>query len=154
MKRVRLIKPLKQERARPRAPTPINDDTRPDANFTGTLEDWDDRVFLHAESFRVWRFTPKGRDSAEFPDFVQAIRAALGAMKEGMAVLVYAVAETGRHQALVPTRWEHYATLYNAQQDAKRLKAHQDAQQTVWDTKIKPRREAKREAKRHAKRSD
>jgi hypothetical protein len=147
VKRVRLIKPLGQEKPRKVPPTPINDDTRPDANFTGTLEEWDDRVVLHATSFRVWRFTPKGRDSADFPDFVPAMRAALGAMREGKAVLVYAVAETGRHQALVPTRWEHYATLYNAQQDAKRLKAHQDAQQTEWDTKIKPRREAKRKAK-------
>jgi hypothetical protein len=142
MKRVRLIKPLQQEPARAPAPTPINDDTRPDANFTGTLEDWDDRVFLHATSFRVWRFTPEGKDSADFPDFVPAIRAAIDEMHKGCAVLVYAVAESGRHQALVPTRWEHYAKLYN-------LRKHQAAQVDVWENKIKPRREAKKAKKRN-----
>jgi hypothetical protein len=63
-------------------------------------------------------------------------------MHKGCAVLVYAVAESGRHQALVPTRWEHYAKLYN-------LRKHQAAQVDVWENKIKPRREAKKAKKRN-----
>lgn len=115
MKRARLIKPLKQEPAIVQAPTPINDDPRPDANFTGTLEEWDDRVFLHAVKFRVHRFSTGGNASTEVDDFAQAMRLAIDTLRAGMRVIVYAVTESGRHQALDKKRWEHYAKLYNNQ---------------------------------------
>lgn len=86
----------------------------PDEDFSGLLEDWDDRVFRHADHFRVHRYYGNGsNDRMETKDFGQAMCAADACLKTpGMRVLVYAVTATGRYQCLVQTRWEHYAQLW------------------------------------------
>lgn len=87
----------------------------PDEDFTGLLEDWDDRVFMHADHFRLHRFHGNGEhDRAETPDFAHAMVMAVDALKEHKRVIVYAITATGRYQALVPKRWGHYATLWLA----------------------------------------
>lgn len=85
----------------------------PDEDFTGMLEEWDDRVFIHADHFRLHRFHGNGEhDRAETKDFAQAMVMAVDALKEGKRVLVYAITTTGRYQALQPQRWGHFAKLW------------------------------------------
>lgn len=86
----------------------------PDDNFTGLLEQWDDRVFTHADHFRLHKFFGNGQhERFTTKDFAQAMVAAADALKvPNQRVIVYAVTATGRYQALVPSRWNHYAKLW------------------------------------------
>jgi hypothetical protein len=91
-----------------------------DEKFDGSLEDFDDSVFLNADHFRLHRFNDEGvHDKARVSDFPTVMREALIQRKLGYRVVVYAVAKSGRHQAMVPERWEHYAKLYNERQEKK-----------------------------------
>lgn len=91
--------------------------------FDGTLEEFDDSVFLNATHFRLHRFHPNGKvDRARIDDFPTAMREAINQINQGFRVLVYAVSASGRHQAMVRERWEHFAKLYNAREDAKKPK--------------------------------
>jgi hypothetical protein len=111
MKRVKLG-PNFMRPATPYTPPP-NLDTRPDANFTGTLDEWNDRVFNHAVEFRLHRFTAAlGQSDMTVATFAEAMVRAVDAMKEGDRVIVYAVTESGRHVALEKERWGHYAKLW------------------------------------------
>lgn len=116
MKRVK----LEHDFLRPAVPftPPPNVDTRPDANFTGTLDEWNDRVFRHATSFRLHKFDDDGQHDMTVTDFAQAMVVAVDILKEGNRVIVYAVAETGRHVALEKQRWGHYAKLWLEMKEA------------------------------------
>lgn len=95
----------------------------PDHNFTGLVEDWDDRVFNNADHFRVHRFHGNGaHDTFEHESYAVAMVAAVDAMKAGARVIIYAITDTGRYQALVPKRWVHYSKLWMERQDA--IRAH------------------------------
>lgn len=99
------------------------DNKSPDEDFTGLVEDWDDRVFRHAEHFRVHRFSGRGgQDRVQTTEFPIAMRAAIDALRAGYRVLVYAVTATGRYQALEQRRWNHYATIYLENKDGHEAK--------------------------------
>lgn len=97
-----------------------SDPASPDADFTGLLEDWDDRVFTYADHFRAHRFHGNGKhDTLVTKDFAQAMVAADQAIRARQRVIVYAITSTGRYQALVPSRWDHYAKLWLEKKNAK-----------------------------------
>lgn len=81
-------------------------------DFTGNREDWERRVFLNAEHFRVHRFYGKGQhDHAKVKDFPEALRMCGREMRQGRRVLIYAVTAEGRFVALPQNQWlELYQT--------------------------------------------
>ena len=93
----------------------------PDEKFDGSLEDFDDSVFLNADHFRLFRYNDEERkvDKATITDFPTVMREAFNQMDQGFRVSVYVVSKSGRYQLMVPDRWEHYAKLYNEQQRKK-----------------------------------
>lgn len=100
---------MKRKRLHPKAT-----DGPSENDFNVSLEQWDDSVFLNADHFRLHRFHPNGYvDRARVTEFPTAMREALIQIGHGFRVLVYAVTKSGRYQAMVPERWEHYAKLYN-----------------------------------------
>lgn len=90
-------------------------------DFTGKLEDWENRVFLHASKFTVViGRSPFGRMRVEYETFPEALKDAgktAAFVKEqhwiGCEPMIYAVTESGRHVMLAPIRWNHYLELWN-----------------------------------------
>lgn len=82
-------------------------------DFTGSLEDWEDRVFLDATQFRLHRyFGKRGHDEAGFTNFAECVSIAR-ALASVYRVLIYAVTPAGRSFAVERKRWDHFLTLWN-----------------------------------------
>ena len=81
-------------------------------DFTGTREEWETRVFLNAEYFRVHRFLQGQHESAIVQDFVEALRVAGHEIKRNRRVLIYAVTQSGRYVCLPPKEWRHLYELW------------------------------------------
>lgn len=81
------------------------------------VEDWEDRVFLHATHFVVWQ--PPGQRE-NFPDHESAFTLA----SKNPRALVYAVARTGRSCALVRSRWDHYRELHRKWAAKKNMRTY------------------------------
>jgi len=80
-------------------------------DFTGTVDQWERRVFCAAAKFRVHRFYGQGQhDSCEVDTFENAIRT-VGDVRRAMPgarVTVYAIAASGRFTMLTESRWAEY----------------------------------------------
>lgn len=72
-------------------------------DFSGDREEWEDRVFDSATSFRVWR---SGFQAVDCPSFASAIALA---EPYGRTAIVYAVAPTGRWVAVPREDWARRA---------------------------------------------
>ena len=84
-------------------------------DFTGTQEEWEDRIFNNVDLFRVHQLSngkvEKEMNTTSFP---QALVAAEEVTKADKEVLVYAVSKSGRYVCLPPERWNHFAELWIA----------------------------------------
>ena len=88
-------------------------------DFSGSGDDWERRVFMHADHFRLSRFYGKGaRDDATAKTFPEAMTMAAQAMDDpahpNARVLVYAVTTSGRFTAIPADRWPAYLELWDA----------------------------------------
>ena len=92
----------------------VKDDLVPSAHdFTGNLEDWERRIFLNAEYFRVHRFYGQGRhDSMQTTDFLKALERANEELALGRRVLIYVVTIEGRFVVIPQKLWEDRKQLW------------------------------------------
>lgn len=76
-------------------------------DFVGTLEEWEERVFLRASHFRLHRisFDNTKRDTNETENFEEAMHLALASLEERYRVMVYALTESGRYFCIPQERW-------------------------------------------------
>jgi hypothetical protein len=89
--------------------------TQTEHDFTGSREEWEQRVFLNAAYFRVHRFLSQGEhESTQTEDFVEALRLAGHEMLRKRRALIYAVTESGRYVCLPQKQWRHLYELWNA----------------------------------------
>ena len=85
-------------------------------DFTGTVDQWEERVFLNAAYFRVHRFYGQGQhDSCEMGTFEDAVRT-VGSVRQDKTRLnartsIYAVTASGRFTLLAEKRWAEYLAL-------------------------------------------
>lgn len=85
-------------------------------DFTGTVVQWEERVFLNAAYFRVHRFYGEGQhDSCEIDTFENAIRT-VGSVRQDPATpnaraTIYAIAASGRFTMLDEKKWAYYLSL-------------------------------------------
>ena len=83
-------------------------------DFTGTADQWEERVFRAAVKFRVHRFYGIGQhDSCECPTFKDAI-ITIGEVRRELPdarCTVYAVAASGRFTLLAEKRWAEYLAI-------------------------------------------
>lgn len=86
-------------------------------DFTGNLEDWEQRIFRDVELFRLHRYYGMGStDRAEVHDFREALKlAVLELRKPGHRVILYAVAKTGRWFQIPQDQWYKYLKIWDAQ---------------------------------------
>jgi len=73
--------------------------TRPEHDFSGGRESWEDRVVANASYFTVITFP--GRNRCEYPTLLEATQAAAA----GQRTLVYAVAKSGRSVLVPRDKW-------------------------------------------------
>ena len=86
-------------------------------DFTGNLQDWEERVFKEAELFRLHRYIGSAggiSDRAELKDFRQALKLAVLELRKGNRVMVYAVAKTGRWFQIPEKQWHQYLKVWDA----------------------------------------
>jgi hypothetical protein len=84
-------------------------------DFTGTQEDWEDRVFIAAT--RAGHFNvvaARDKTTQTYPCFSDAALAAWN----NLNLLVYAVAPSGRFVCCIRKRWKHYLDLQKATEKA------------------------------------
>lgn len=90
----------------------------PDAHdFTGELEDWDERLFWNFDHFRIHRTMIGGKgelvsDIMTEKNFAEAIAIREELLAHGWKVTVYCITAAGRSCALVD--FDHYVTLWPA----------------------------------------
>lgn len=84
------------------------------------LGGWDERVFLNAEHFRIFRYKivngQNKRDDCEVMVWPQALALAIKQQREGYQVVIYAVTATGRTAICQPSRWLELSNLYDVSQ--------------------------------------
>lgn len=84
----------------------------PEHDFTGNLEEWEERVVMNATLFRVHRYWQGQRwqsDTASFPQAVTAVALCEDdPNKPGSRATVTAIAESGRFIVIPPTRFAYY----------------------------------------------
>jgi hypothetical protein len=86
---------------------------QPEHDFTGTREDWEQKVFLNAAWFRIHRFLTNGEhDSLIVMDFVEALKIAGYEIRHNRRVLIYAVTESERFVCLPQQQWSHLYELW------------------------------------------
>lgn len=90
-----------------------------DSDFTGNLEDWEDRVFQNADHFRVHKFFGRGgHDQIETTDFGEAMRLVVEVGKTpGHRAMVYVVTVSGRSCVIPKERYAHCAEMWVAKRD-------------------------------------
>jgi hypothetical protein len=98
-----------------RKPKKVDTITGTSGDFTGNLEDWEERVFRTAVLFRVHRFYGMGAtDRAELTNFREALTmCALELRKPGHRVMVYAVADTERWFLIPQDQWLKYLRIWD-----------------------------------------
>jgi hypothetical protein len=77
-------------------------------DFTGTREEWENRVIAAASYFRLHRYYGRGgRDGTETVTFASAKVVAERALEDmpGCRVLVYAVTDSGRSVLIPKEKW-------------------------------------------------
>lgn len=95
----------------PRTREPTPDGVRPEHNFTGTLDEWEDALFGNAHHFNVYRRFGRGRsDTKEFGTFPEAIADA----GPDDRALVYAVTASERFFCVERKKWPHFSELWEA----------------------------------------
>ena len=86
-------------------------------DFSGDLENWEDRVFEHASHFTVVQGrSPFTRVRTEYKTFPEA---RVIAEMSGITAMVYAVTESGRHVMLIRRRWPHYEQLWKQKTETR-----------------------------------
>jgi hypothetical protein len=80
-------------------------------DFSGSLEDWEDRVFINAEHFTVCRKV-EGKGGVETKRFAR-FEQAQGEAGDDPRALVYVVTASGRSVCLIRARWDHYRKLWS-----------------------------------------
>ena len=88
-------------------------------DFTGTLEDWELRVFQNASNFTTVRYMPRGQSDRR--DFKTDFPACLADAREGgpRGVLVYAATDVGRSFALEKQHWDKFEALWRENNKSK-----------------------------------
>lgn len=82
-----------------------------------TLTEWDERVFVNADHFRLTRYTGDGhqmRQDGNAADWPHALAMAITEQRAGNRVIVYAVSASGRSVVCQPERWLELSNLYDA----------------------------------------
>jgi hypothetical protein len=82
-----------------KAPHNVSRVRTPNESLTGTLEEWEEAVFRHADHFAVFRYPSKQRD--EYRTFAEAVAAA----KDDQRALVYAITAEGRFCVVPRGQW-------------------------------------------------
>jgi hypothetical protein len=88
-------------------------------DFSGTVDQWEERVFLNAAYFRVHRFYGQGQhDSTDADTFETAVRT-VGSVRQdktmpGARATIYAVTASGRFTMLAEKYWLRYLQLSQA----------------------------------------
>jgi hypothetical protein len=81
-------------------------------NFTGNLEDWEERVVMNAVLFRVRRYWRGQEWQSETASFQQAVTAVAmcedDPKKPGSRAIIHAVTESGRFIAVPAARFAYY----------------------------------------------
>lgn len=97
---------------------------RAEHNFTGSLEEWEDQVFLAATLFTTYRRAGKGHgDRRPFKTFPEAI---VDAQTDPRALL-YAVTDSGRSFCIERGKWRHYLGLWDTSHRTKFAEAYVEA---------------------------
>lgn len=96
----------------PNMPMPDAEGTtpvRPEHNFTGTLDEWEERVFRNATHFNVYKRLGRGNsESKELKTFPEAVEFA----KRDPLFLVYAVTASERFFCVERKNWDKYLTVW------------------------------------------
>ena len=87
-------------------------------DFTGERDQWEERVFINAELFRVHRFYGQGQhDSQDARSFTDAICIVGSARRDtsypNARVTLYAVTASGRSTLLPEDKWLRCLELWN-----------------------------------------
>jgi hypothetical protein len=81
-------------------------------DFTGTREEWEERVILNAVTFRVHRYIDGGgHDSMEIKDYEEALKLVGREMGSGKRLLLYAITESGRYVVVPQNKYRYYYEL-------------------------------------------
>jgi hypothetical protein len=85
-------------------------------DFSGSLEDWEDRVFDAAAYFTVVKGrSPFTRERFTCGTFPQALEVCTKLqIDQTGGPMIYAVTASGRHVMLVPEKWSYYLTRWVA----------------------------------------
>jgi hypothetical protein len=111
------MKPLQHERRK----VPIHRDpprsSHENDHLLGTMEEWEDSVFLNAAYFTVCIVTGNRYESRvilRYNDWPTAVAVCKGVQERFRVrgALVYAVTEQERFVCLISSRWPHYQKLW------------------------------------------